>query len=97
MYESKSYFVYIMTNKNNRVLYTGVSNNFVRRVYEHKGKMIEGFTKKYNICKLVYFEFFDNPENAIRREKQIKGGSRIKKLKLINQFNHKWEDLSGKL
>ncbi|MCW8818393.1 MAG: GIY-YIG nuclease family protein, partial [Ignavibacteriaceae bacterium] len=75
----KDYFVYIMTNKS-KTLYTGVTNNLVRRVYEHKNKLIEGFTKKYNINKLVYFELFDNPDDAIKREKQIKGWLRKKKI-----------------
>jgi putative endonuclease len=76
-----------MTNKNNTVLYTGVTNNLHKRVYEHKEKLVEGFTKKYNVVKLVYYEIFDDPENAIAREKQIKAGSRQKKLDLINSMN----------
>jgi putative endonuclease len=73
-----------MTSKRNTVLYTGVTNNLKRRVYEHKEKLVEGFTKKYNITKLVYYEVFDDIENAILRGKQIKGGSRQKKIELIN-------------
>jgi len=76
-----------MTNKSNNVLYTGVTNNLKRRIYEHKQKLINGFIKKYNVNKLVYYEVFDDIYNAIRREKQIKGGSRKKKLDLINSFN----------
>ncbi len=82
-----------MTNKRNTVLYTGVTNDLKRRGYEHKGKFVEGFTKKYNINKLVYYEVFQDAENAILREKQIKGGSRAKKIALINSFNPNWNDL----
>jgi putative endonuclease len=70
------YYVYIITNKNNRVLYTGITNDLKKRVYEHKEKLVRGFTKKYNASKLVYYEVFEDPENAILREKQIKAGSR---------------------
>lgn len=73
---NKQYYIYIMTNKNNTVIYTGVTNNLKRRVYEHKEKLASGFTEKYNINKLVYYEIFNNVNNAIAREKQIKGGSR---------------------
>jgi putative endonuclease len=89
----KQYYVYIVTNKHNSVLYTGITNDLIRRVYEHRGKLIEGFTKKYNVGKLVYFEIFRGVEDAILREKQIKGGSRAKKLDLINNFNKDWRDL----
>ena len=82
-----------MTNKKNTVLYTGVTNNLRRRVYEHKEKLVKGFTKKYNITKLVYCEVFDRIEDAIMREKQIKGGSRQKKIDLINSMNKDWGDL----
>ncbi|MBE9230459.1 GIY-YIG nuclease family protein [Cuspidothrix issatschenkoi LEGE 03284] len=81
-----------MTNKNNTVLYTGVTNNIQRRVYEHKEKLVEGFTKKYNVVKLVYYEIFNNPENVIAREKQIKAGSRQKKIDLVNSINSEWKD-----
>jgi len=89
----KSYYIYILTNKNNSVLYVGLTNDFVRRIWEHKSKMIEGFTKKYNIDKLVYYEKFDDTNSAIAREKQLKTGSRKKKLDLINSFNKNWKDL----
>lgn len=89
----RQYYVYIMTNKANAVLYTGVTNDLKRRVFQHKEKMIEGFTKKYNITKLVYYEIYDTPVSAITREKQIKGGSRLKKIKLINEMNQDWRDL----
>jgi putative endonuclease len=82
-----------MSNKNNTVIYTGVTNNLKRRVYEHKEKMIDGFTKKYNVDKLVYFEFTDDINSAIQREKQIKAGSRKKKIDLINSMNSEWKDL----
>ncbi len=74
------YYVYILTNKHNHVLYTGVTNNLTRRIYEHKEKLVSGFTRKYNVGKLVYYEVCDSPYDAIAREKQIKGGSRQKKL-----------------
>lgn len=90
---SKSY-VYIMTNKNNTVLYTGVTSDLRKRVFEHKEKIFKGFTKKYNINKLVYFEVFDSIEEAIVREKKIKGGSRQRKIDLINSMNEEWRDLS---
>jgi len=90
---NKQYFVYIMANKNNTTLYTGVTNDLKRRVYEHKEKIVGGFTKKYNLNKLVYYEIFEDPENAILREKQIKGGSRQRKIDLINSLNKEWQDL----
>ena len=93
----KQYYIYIVTNKNNTVLYTGVTNDLRRRVYEHKEKVIKGFTKKYNITKLVYYEVFRDVKNAIRREKQIKGGSRAKKIELVNSRNSGWEDLYDRL
>jgi len=83
-----------MTNKLNRVLYTGVTNDLEKRVYEHKSKLIEGFTKKYNVNKLVYYEEFDDINDAIAREKQIKSGSRQKKIDLIAKMNPAWKDLS---
>ena len=91
------YYVYILTNSSNNVLYVGVTNDLERRCYEHKQKLIKGFTQKYNVDKLVYFEKFDSIELAIFREKQIKGYSRSKKDKLINEFNLEWEELSVKI
>jgi putative endonuclease len=82
-----------MTTKYNKVLYIGMCNNLVRRVNEHKNKINDGFTKKYNINKLVYFEYFDNVEAAIGREKQLKGWKRDKKIKLISEKNPEWKDL----
>ena len=93
----KQYYVYIMTNKNNSVLYTGITGNLKRRVYEHREKLAEGFTKRYNLTKLVYYEVFQDSLNAIQREKQIKGGSRKKKVDLINDMNPAWKDLDEDL
>ncbi len=89
------YYVYIMTNKHNTVLYTGVTNDLPRRVWEHKLKVNpRSFTTRYNICKLVYYEHFNDIQTAIAREKQIKAGSRARKLELINRMNPEWKDLS---
>jgi len=93
----KQYYVYIMTNKGNKVLYTGVTNDLIKRTYEHKTKLVDGFTKRYNLSKLVYFETCGKIENAISREKQIKDGSRQKKIGLINSVNNKWRDLYNDL
>ena len=79
--------VYIMTNKNNGVLYTGVTSNLYKRVPEHKNKAVDGFTSKYNITKLVYYEEYETMPEAITREKQIKGGSRKKKIDLVSSKN----------
>ena len=87
------YYVYIATNIKNTVLYTGVTNNLDRRMYDHKHKTVKGFTEKYNINKLVYFETFNLIEDAILYEKKIKGWLRKKKIKLINEMNPKWRDL----
>lgn len=87
------YYVYIMTNRS-KTLYTGVTNDLMRRVYEHKNKMIDGFTKKYNIINLVYYEETNDIQTAIAREKQIKGWLRGKKIALIESVNPKWNDLS---
>jgi len=89
----KQYHIYIMTNYA-KTFYTGVTDNILRRVYEHKNKIIDGFTKKYNITKLVYFEATDNIRAAIKREKQIKGWLRKKKINLIETMNPHWQDLS---
>ena len=86
-----------MTNKYNNVLYTGMTNDLKRRIYEHKEKLVNGFTKKYNITKLIYYEVFRDPENAILREKQIKVGSRQKKIDLVNSINRNWLNLYEKL
>ncbi|OGE04317.1 excinuclease ABC subunit C [Candidatus Curtissbacteria bacterium RIFCSPLOWO2_02_FULL_40_13b] len=95
--KQKEYFVYIATNKYNRVLYTGITNNLIRRLYEHKNKLVSSFTSKYNVTKLIYWEAFDSPLDAIAREKQIKAGSRVRKLELIKSINPDFEDLYEKL
>ncbi|OGE32301.1 hypothetical protein A3J19_03625 [Candidatus Daviesbacteria bacterium RIFCSPLOWO2_02_FULL_41_8] len=89
----KQYYIYIATNPQNNVFYTGVTNNLIRRIWEHKQKLVPGFTNKYNINKLVFYEVFENINDAIAREKQIKGGSREKKLKLIESANPVFENL----
>jgi putative endonuclease len=93
------YYVYIVTTINHTVLYTGFTNNLTRRIFEHKKKLSRGFTSKYNVDRLIYFEKFDFVDLAIKREKQIKGYSRIKKDALINSFNPEWKDLydNGKI
>ena len=91
----RTYYVYLLTNANHTVLYTGVTNNLERRVAEHKAGIHEGFTKKYNVHKLVHFETYGNINDAIAREKQIKAGSRAKKLALINIDNPNWQELAG--
>jgi putative endonuclease len=87
------YYVYIVTNASHTVLYTGITNNLERRCYEHKHKLVKGFTQKYNVNKLIYFEIFEDIEMAISREKQIKGYSRVKKVALIDQLNKNWDEL----
>jgi putative endonuclease len=87
------YFVYIMTNDRRTVLYTGVTNDLLRRVSEHRGKMTRGFTSRYNVDKLVFFEGTTDVVAAIAREKQIKGGSRRRKIALIDGTNPDWRDL----
>ena len=91
--KKKSFYIYILTNKSNKVLYIGVTNNLPRRIYEHKHKLAEGFTNKYNVNKLVYYEIFEDAYNAISREKQLKGWLRRKKFELISSFNPIWKDL----
>jgi putative endonuclease len=86
-------YVYIMTNKSNKVLYTGVTSNLLRRATEHKEKTVPSFTSKYNMIKLVYYEEYATMEEAIAREKQIKGGSRQKRIDLIKTTNPMWKDL----
>jgi len=94
---NRQYYVYLMTNRHNTVLYTGVTNNLKRRVYEHKEGLGGGFTGKYKVNKLVYFESTEDVYAAISREKQIKGGSRRKKIDLVNSMNPEWEDLYDEL
>ncbi len=94
---NKQYYVYIMANEINTVLYVGVTNDLKRRVFEHKEKIVDGFTKKYNINKLVYYEVCQDVMGAIFGEKQLKGLSRVKKNELIAQFNPYWQDLYEEL
>jgi putative endonuclease len=91
----KNGYVYILTNKNNTVLYVGVTSDLIKRIYEHKQDFVEGFTKKYKTHKLIYYEVFDDIVNAIAREKQIKGWGRDKKILMINNSNAEWKDLYG--
>ena len=91
---SKQYYVYILTNTYNKVLYIGVTNNIVRRLEEHRGHFVKGFSSKYKLHKLVYIEQFDDPITAISREKELKGWIRQKKDALISSMNPKWEDLA---
>jgi putative endonuclease len=91
------YCVYILTNEHNTVLYTGVTNNLHRRVMEHRSGNGSGFTKRYKIHKLVYYEYGTDIQSAIMREKQIKGGSRQKKIDLIDSMNPDWNDLFDEL
>jgi len=93
----REYYVYIMTNQRNKVLYTGVTNNIARRVFEHQEGICGGFTKKYNCTKLVFAEISQDAISAIEREKEIKGWKRQKKIDLINQSNPEWKDLSFEL
>ena len=90
-------YVYIMTNKYNTVLYTGVTSDLKKRAWQHKEKLADGFTKRYNVTKLVYYEVFHGIRDAITREKQIKGGSRQKKIDLIQSMNADWHDLYNDL
>ena len=92
-----SYFVYIMANTNHKVLYTGVTNHLARRVHQHRTGEGSAFTKRYRVKKLVFYERFDRPEDAIAAEKRIKAGSRAKKTTLIEEMNPSWTDLDGVL
>jgi putative endonuclease len=86
-------YIYILSNKSNRVFYVGVCDQLIKRVYQHKQKLTPGFTSKYNVDRLVYYETFEDITEAINREKQIKGGSRQKKIDLIKAMNPEWKDL----
>ena len=92
--QERIYFVYLLTNTTNRVLYTGVTNNLERRLYKHRNNLTPGFASKYRCHKLVWYETTPSVEAAIAREKQIKGGSRAKKVALIEGVNPHWLDLS---
>ena len=89
----KRYFIYILTNKRHTVLYTGVTSDLQKRVHQHREKLIAGFTARYNVNKLVFYEVADNPSAAISREKQIKASSRKKKMELVDGMNPQWRDL----
>ena len=95
--QKNDYFVYILTNKNNNVLYVGVTNDLSRRMTEHKNKIVGGFTKKYNTNKLVYYEITNDIETALNREKQLKNWHRQWKIDLIERDNKEWKDLSENL
>jgi putative endonuclease len=89
-----NYYIYVLTNKNHKVMYVGVTNDLMRRIQEHKQKKISGFTKKYNVDQLVYFEHTQDANAAVAREKQLKGWLRIKKNELVETMNPSWRDLS---
>jgi len=89
------FFVYIITNRNRTVLYTGVTNSITRRIFEHSNKLNKGFSERYNIDRLVFYEIYGTFIDAAEREKQIKKYSRKKKESLVNSFNPKWNDLSN--
>ena len=91
------YYVYILTNWNNKVMYIGVTNDLSRRIYEHRNKLVKSFTSRYNVDKLVYYEYTSDVKAAIEREKQLKGWVRKRKNALVEQMNPKWNDLSGEL
>jgi putative endonuclease len=91
--EARCYYVYILASRLGGTLYIGVTNDLVRRVFEHKSKLVEGFTERYDVVKLVYFEQFDDPENAVKREKRLKKWNRAWKIRLIEEQNPNWEDL----
>lgn len=94
MVKDRHYYVYILTNWNNEVMYVGMTNNLERRMYEHKNKLVDGFTKKYNVFKLVYYELGNDVNAVIAREKEIKKWRREKKDNLVKTLNPEWKDLS---
>ena len=93
----KQYFIYILASKRNGTIYLGITSNLLKRIYEHKNNLIEGFTKKYNVHTLVYYETYNDIYDAIAREKSIKKWKRQWKIELIEKFNPKWEDLYYRL
>jgi len=93
----KKYYVYILTNKNKTTLYIGITSDLIKRISEHKNKLIEGFAEKYNVDRLVYYECYDDPENAILREKRPKKWNRRWKIELIETMNKEWKDLYNEL
>ena len=92
---SHNYYVYLLTNWNNKVIYVGMTNDLQRRIYEHKNKSVRGFTSRYNVNKLVYFEHTTDVLQAIAREKEIKKWRRVKKNRLVESMNPEWKDLSA--
>jgi putative endonuclease len=97
MVMDKQYYIYIMTNAKHTALYTGVTNDLKRRAWEHKEKLVEGFTKKYHVDMLIYYEVCEDIMSAISREKKIKAGSQQKKIELVNSMNSEWRDLYEEL
>ena len=93
----KQGYVYILFNKKNGTLYVGVTSNLIKRIYEHKNKLADGFTKKYDVDKLGYFEVYDDITIAIEREKQLKAGNRQRKIDLIEKYNKEWKDLYNEI
>jgi putative endonuclease len=90
---ARSFYVYILASRIGGTLYIGVTNDLIRRVFEHKSHVVPSFTEKYDVVRLVYFEQFDNPENAIKREKRLKKWNRAWKIRLIEEHNPNWDDL----
>jgi putative endonuclease len=97
MSEAKQYYVYILASKIGGTLYIGVTNNLIRRVYEHREKLVDGFTKQYGVARLVYYEVHSDVEAAITREKQLKKWNRGWKVRLIEESNPNWDDLYGRI
>ena len=93
----KQAYIYFMSNRYNKVLYVGITSNLIKKAWEHKKKVVDGFTKRYNLNKLVYYEIYDDIETAINREKQIKSWPRKRKIELIHSLNPHWDDLYEKL
>ena len=93
----KQYYVYILASRKNGTLYIGITSDLIRRIWEHKNKVVEGFTSKYNVDKLVYYEIFGDPENAIKREKRLKYYKRKWKTDLIEKSNSEWKDLYAEI
>jgi len=93
----KDYYVYVLASQRNGTLYVGVTSNLIKRIWEHKNKVIQGFTQKYSVDKLVYFEQYRDPENAIKREKRLKRYNRQWKLELVEKENPEWRDLYTEL
>jgi len=97
MFQHKQYYVYILASRKNGTLYTGVTSDIIKRVYEHKNDLVEGFTKKYKVHELVYYEIFNSIEDAILKEKRIKKWKRNQKIELIEKENKEWKDLYNNL